>query len=194
MGTPDIAHEHYFPSPGDVRLTAAYLARTGLPAEVVHRILDHAEYWSACRRMCAREVTVTAGSHSPRMRSMVSSAFSNDQEHDLVADAGDRNVNAWDVLREGDGEVWVLASEPVGCTAIPQRHPPSAPFSTTTPGSMLAAAAGMGKDATGPLKPKPLAKRWLRRVVIETLSRDQGWSTNGSQYYGTSPTRTPRRY
>jgi hypothetical protein len=173
--TLDLTHDHLPPSLSDITEVADILARL-LPPELVPRILDEAEYWTACRRMTKKHVTVTARAPSPREMLL---QWRNGQEEELreareVAGSG---------LKDGLGEVWYLVSPPIGCTQRPesplvqQPQPESRNLSTEA-----------GEGDVGGVEQEGPTKVWLRRVVLETLSKDQGWSTNDSAHthYGES--------
>ena len=65
-------------------------------------------------------------------------------------------------LVDGPGKAWILVSGQVGCM-------------TRRPGHTV--HAGRRVDGAGESRDV-----WLRRVVIDTFSRDQGWSDNPRSY------------
>lgn len=130
----DLQHSHLNPTLDDVRKTAELLSAR-LPAELVLRVLDEARYWAGCRTLIQKDLMVVAGHTSPRNLPQPRT-WRNGQETQVG------------LPEDEDGNVWYLASEPVGCDE------------TRLSGSR---AGGGGC--------------WVRGLVIETLSKDQGWSS-----------------
>ena len=56
--TPGLTHHHNFPSQLDILQVFDILAQLHLPPELIPRILDEAEYWSSCRRMNTKCLSV----------------------------------------------------------------------------------------------------------------------------------------
>lgn len=158
ISTPDLQHSHLNPTLNDIRKTAVLLS-TKLPAELVTRILDQAEYWAGCRTLIQKDLVVAAGTPSPRHAQV---QWKTGQERGDLAG-----------LQDGpEGEVWYLASEPLGCDET------------------AAAGAPADEDEGTRARDGVRPKCWLRNMVIETLSKDQGWSsavrTNPTLYGGLS--------
>ena len=79
-------------------------------------------------------------------------------------------------LDDKPGEVWYLVSPPIGCEGWnPKSKDKTRVKRNTGP-----------KDDCEHLGHQILdAKVWVRRVVLETLSKDQGWSSeSGRRHYG----------
>ncbi|ORY24020.1 hypothetical protein BCR39DRAFT_548198 [Naematelia encephala] len=184
ISTPDLTHDHLPPFPADIDETISALSPPHLPLlppEIVYQILDLAEYWLVCRRMSRRPVTVVAGAPSPRLRApgnQPGSRWLGGQEEEMreemeIGDDDDEEEGEGG-LTDREGEVWYLVSSPIGCAEEPAEED-----SNTNERQM--------KEDTGERgdrHPKHTPKGRLRRVVIETLSRDQGWSSH-APFYGT---------
>jgi len=182
-----------------------YLSRL-LPPELVPRILDHAEQWAVCTREMRRFVKISAGALPPRQRFGPGASWDNGQEgEEGIAQA--LNLGEEGGLKEGDGTCWILVSEPVGC--VEKRHAEKIRAGMERDKAEKAgekveqrSEAGESEDDTWEKvrrvgsdglsegegeQEEPKAKGWLRRVKIHTLSRDQGWSSSGQQFYGQLP-------
>lgn len=106
-------------------------------------------------------------------------------------------------LEDGkDGEVWYLVSEAIGCDetrprtpspSVEKRKPPFPPIQDEKASGPLSGQVEINEDdekishVGDPEKEEE--KCWLRGMVIETLSKDQGWSSANranSALYGMS--------
>ena len=183
--TPDIIHNHPPSSPTnhtppDIQIVISSLQHKGLPSELIPPILDLAEYWSSCHRELKRAVAVSAGSRSPRDVPATSTArWLSGQEDDLAGMMGQEGCG----LRDQDGEVWYLVSDPIGCV---ERY--AAAPTVVEPPTSAQVDGENGEDASGEASGEGNDERkgWLRRVKVTTLSKDQGWSTSNTQHYGQS--------
>ncbi|WRT64598.1 uncharacterized protein IL334_001531 [Kwoniella shivajii] len=141
---PFVTHDHLHPTHLETRLVTRYLLHLGLPAELVPKVLDHAEYWGGCRRQNTQQMSVKSSD-----------------------DRGKLDANM------GPGNLWYQDSQPIGCTKRPRPWNYKADCQTTP----TEEANSTPKDETD--------KVWIRKCVIEILSKDQGWSTNDPSHYGT---------
>jgi hypothetical protein len=94
-------------------------------------------------------------------------------------------------LKDHDGEVWYLCSAPLGCVARDVELPED--VEGYTDGSSRKekgeerieeeerAGQGGGEDNA-----ETSSGWWAREIVVETLSRDQGWSSGDPRCYGGS--------
>jgi hypothetical protein len=114
-------------------------------------------------------------------------------------------------LKDEDGKTWYLVSEPIGCgegyvevdeegegdegSHLGGRPPSAGSFVMVNedaeggPSHQPNDPATVKDGPTAPISvPSPpslrLRKAWLRRLRVETLSKDQGWSTSGTEHYG----------
>jgi hypothetical protein len=217
ISTPDITHEHDTVAE-DRDLVAQYLLIKGLLPELVPRVLDIPQYWSCCTRGCSREVGVGAGTIPPRklheMRINGTKWLSGQEDElkDVLEIEGSD-------LKDEDGKTWYLVSEPIGCgegyVEVDEEgevgdgirlggRPPSAgsfvmvnedaesgpSHQPNDPAIMEDSAAA---TMSAPPQPSlPLRKAWLRKLRVETLSKDQGWSTSGTEHYGGYPRAFPK--
>lgn len=212
ISTPDITHEHDTVAE-DRDLVAQYLLIKGLLPELVPRVLDIPQYWSCCTRGCSREVGVGAGTIPPRklheMR-INGTKWLSGQEDELkdVLEAEGSD------LKDEDGKTWYLVSEPIGCgegyvevdeegegdegSYMGERPPSAGSFvivdenadscPSHQPNDPATAKDSPGAPASAPPPSSlRLRKAWLRRLRVETLSKDQGWSTSGTEHYGGQP-------
>ncbi|WWC59661.1 uncharacterized protein I303_102223 [Kwoniella dejecticola CBS 10117] len=186
---PGVTHDHLHPSALEVRLVSKYLIHLDLPAELVPRVLDHAEYWTSCRRMNNKHVLVNSLSHRghlPGGEGPWSAGQADEVPHRarVESDGG---------LRCTRGNVWYLVSSPIGCTSPPRPGPepepeprlghqvrtqPEARPATTSTHASKSGAQSQGDQ-------RDWDEVWIRRCVVETLSRDQMWSTSSAEHYGT---------
>lgn len=184
LSHPDIQHSHLSPTLDDIRRTADIVSAK-LPPELVVRVLDEAGYWAGCRSLIQKELTVMARSPSPRIFPPPRK-WSNGQEGEVS------------IVDGREGEVWYLASEVIGCDearSVNLRHTQI----SSKPSARQVAPSEMARDNVYEDKDKnerllsagdrngeddEKLKCWLRGIVIETLSKDQGWSDN-RQAYGT---------
>jgi hypothetical protein len=197
---PDITHSHPGYTPSDIRLASLYLGHMGLPADLVPKVLDLAEYWSECKRECKRETRVIAGAAPPRLTRGYGGRWLNGQEDEL----GDGQQGG---LKDGLGETWYLVSEKVGCVESfdpvldkleglsnveevqdgdeggvkgkEKAKETSSRGENENKVEEEAGEAGQSKESK--------RKGWLRRIVIKTLSKDQGWSSSNPECYGRWP-------
>ena len=153
------------------------------------RVLNEAKYWAGCRTLIQKDLTVVAGTPTPRGPP---SGWRSGQERDVGE------------LKDGrDGEVWYLVSEPVGCdeshTAGAAGGPRDARSLPGWRGSapekeISGEKAGVlieheDKATAEKDEQRDGARCWLRGMIIETLSKDQGWSsavTANPKLYGQS--------
>lgn len=137
-----------------------------LPPELVSQILDAAEYWPVCRRLTRKLLTVEDSVKSLRD---APGAWRNGQEDELRAE---REVEG-SGLEDKKGEFWYLVSPPIGCDGRELRDEISA--------NTMAVVEEEDDDMNVEDKGK---NAWLVKVVLETLSMDQGWSDNHAALYG----------
>lgn len=179
ISTPDLQHSHLSPTLDDIRKTSDLLARK-LPPELVVRVLDEARCWAGCRTLIQKDLTVIAGAPTPRGPPM-------------GWESGQERHPGLESLKDGmDGEVWYLASEPIGCdesapsTAGPNRNKR---MSSSEKREASEKQTLNSDDEDMEQDDEETSKCWLRGMVIETLSKDQGWSsavTANPKLYGKS--------
>jgi hypothetical protein len=129
----------------------------------VLRVIDESRYWAGCRNLLKKEIEVVSA--QPGMRRLPRVSGWRTGQEDGVE------------LRDEIGQIWYLLSEEVGCESS-QNH-----AAGTT-------AAGAGESGSKPDIKKAEKEEeaeedegeegkgcWLREIVIETLSKDQGWSS-----------------
>jgi hypothetical protein len=127
---------------------------------LVLRVIDESRYWAGCRNLLKKEIEVVSA--QPGMRRLPrASGWRTGQEEGVG-------------LNDEIGQIWYLLSEEVGCESSP------------SPGAGTS-AAGAGEGGSKPdIKKSEEEKEaeeeeekgcWLREIVIETLSKDQGWSS-----------------
>ncbi|WVQ79882.1 hypothetical protein IAT38_001982 [Cryptococcus sp. DSM 104549] len=165
---PTHTHSHSSPTNRDIRLTSFYLVRAGLLPELIPRILDEARYWAGCSMKSRREIQVLARSKVAFVRGSGTWGSGPNEPPQLGECPG---------LRSRDGEIYYMASAPVGCEALLEPGEVIDGREENVPGS--SAVADNGRVDTGRRR-----RAWARKVVVETVSHDQGWS-NFNQYYGT---------
>ncbi|WVQ98232.1 hypothetical protein IAU59_005355 [Kwoniella sp. CBS 9459] len=160
--SPSLAHDHLKPTLEDITLVMGYLQKLGLPLEVVQKILDQANYHATCRRHISKRVEVCSTCGIGHVRNETQ-PFSSPQTSEVVQ----RALRNGGGLQNREGMVWYLCSSPLGCTGADRdpntRHP------RTTEGQE-------GRERQN---------AWLRKVVVETFSKDQGWSSADPALYGT---------
>ncbi|OCF58604.1 hypothetical protein L486_03092 [Kwoniella mangroviensis CBS 10435] len=164
--TPTLTHDHLHPTALEVRLVSKYLVHLGIPSELIPRVLDQAEYWSGCRRQRTKHIYVD--SMLPQYRSANNPQYTVDgPDHEQVVELFQAAlVHDGGGLKNRNGNVWYLVSSPIGCTRRPN--------SGSGPGVIAQHETAMDLDRV-----------WIRKCVIETLSKDQGWSSNNPAHYGT---------
>jgi len=154
-----------------VREVADFLGRK-IPPELVCRVMEEARYWAGCRNLLQKDLDVKAGQGSPRTLPP-GIDWRNGQEDSISVGTG---------LKEGDGEIWYLLSEEIGSEDNQRAGSSSAIVTnsdtwTASPNSVTEEMAGSGGETqrhdAGVEKPGC----WAREIIIETLSKDQGWST-----------------
>lgn len=161
--TPDLQHSHSEPTLQDIHQTTEILS-TKLPLEVVSRILDEARYWAGNRVLLKKELDVAAAlPHSTRIPR--ESGWKNGQEEGVE-------------LKDGVGEVWYLLSEAVGSVSAEEVES-RAPVPKRRNPRTDAGEYGQAKEEEETKEEEEEAEEgcWLREIVIETLSKDQGWSS-----------------
>jgi hypothetical protein len=131
--------------------------------------------WPACRRLNKRPLTVAAGAPVPRQNTGGEwTRWLSGQEEELRRELDVEGSG----LKDRDGEVWYLCSAPLGCV---ERLPSSHSGEAAAISSQVENKEAVVQGAT------PLPQGWwARKVIIETMSRDQGWSSNNPKYYGQS--------
>lgn len=94
-------------------------------------------------------------------------------------------------LKDTDGNIWVLVSGPIGCREGEEE--PAEEVSVVAPPSLekgKAVEVAKGDESAADEEDHEEEHEegsWLREVVIETLSKDQGWSSTDPAAYGESP-------
>lgn len=166
--TPDITHEHSPPTTSDIAEITSILTSLRLPPELVPKILDEAEFWTPCRRLSRKHVTVIDHATGPRD---LPGSWKCGQEEELVEE---REVEG-SGLKDRKGEVWLLVSPKIGCTLQERSSTsPEGPSRETQVPVDGIGDSGQGSEGKG----------WSRMVVVETLSKDQGWSSRNPGHYG----------
>ncbi|ORX34069.1 hypothetical protein BD324DRAFT_195136 [Kockovaella imperatae] len=141
-----------------------------LPPELIPLILEYAAYYSESNVSLARNVALAAGARNPRVRPGLGGQWRNGQELDLqeeidVEDAG---------LTDEPGALWYLVSQPIGYRQEEDRLRAEDP-----PSDLELVSDSSGGDAGG------ASKSWIRKIVVHTMSKDQGWSSSSQEHYGT---------
>jgi hypothetical protein len=179
-----LTHDHPRPAAAAAAIEAALLAR--LPPDIVQRILDMAGVWAVCRRTNRRPLVVQAGGAEPHGRR--GTDWSTGQEGEVA-------------LPDAPGDVWYLVSAPVGCVSEERAGREREDWDALDGPAVLGAerAAWMAAsrkqrlerdggveqeegEEEGEEGETPRQSWWLRRVVLETFSRDQGWTVNDDHY------------
>ncbi|OCF45765.1 hypothetical protein I317_00253 [Kwoniella heveanensis CBS 569] len=173
---PSLSHDHLEPTLQDIRLVMRYLSRLGLPSELVESILNMADYHASCRRHISKRIEVCSTCEVGHVKNE-EQPFSPPQTGEVRYQA----LRVGGALRNAKGKVWYLCSSPLGCTGTDivegrrttqqQRHPPGGQD-----------VAEQSEQEKGRLERQDV---WLRKVVIETFSKDQGWSSGNPAHYGT---------
>jgi hypothetical protein len=166
-------HEHSGFTPSQIRLATLYLGRK-LPAELIPRILNWAEYTTTCTRTCKRETKIIAGEHvpSPRLVRQAAARWTNGQEDDMSSE--ERHGG----LKDTNGNVWFLASERVGCM---ETHDP---VMERVDEDIVKSAKSEAEGSQARRDAQERRKVYLRQIHVRTLSKDQGWSTSNTESYG----------
>ena len=82
------------------------------------------------------------------------------------------------VLNDEIGQIWYLLSEEVGCESSPSHAKGTAPAGPIVGGSELDVKERRREEEKAVDEEEKEEKGcWLREIVIETLSKDQGWSS-----------------
>ncbi|GFZ47924.1 hypothetical protein JCM24511_05671 [Saitozyma sp. JCM 24511] len=185
--TPELTHDHLPPSYAAVEVVTTLLQAKGLPPELIPRILDHARYWPACRRLNRRALTVAAGAPVPRQTTGGAwHMWTSGQEDELRAELQLEDGG----LKDRDGEVWYLCSAPLGCVEHDVERPEDVEgyadgSSREEKGKERIEEEEKGGPAGGEDDAETASGWWAREIVVETLSRDQGWSSGDPRCYGT---------
>jgi hypothetical protein len=81
-------------------------------------------------------------------------------------------------LRDEIGQIWYLLSEEVGCERSQSHATGTTPAGPEVGGTKLDVKKAEKEDEAGEEEEEEEEKGcWLREIVIETLSKDQGWSS-----------------
>ncbi|KLT39377.1 hypothetical protein CC85DRAFT_288634 [Cutaneotrichosporon oleaginosum] len=190
-----LTHDHPRSAATAAAIEAHLLDR--LPPDIVQRILDMAGMWVVCRRTNRRPLVVQAGGAEPH--GVRGADWSTGQEGEVHS------------LRDGPGDVWYLVSAPVGCISDEQEragreredwealdgptvlgHERAAWIAASRKQRLERSAPGEDEDRIGEGEEEERGEEdksdrptwWLRRIVLETFSRDQGWTVN-DDHYGT---------
>ncbi|ODN79389.1 hypothetical protein, variant [Cryptococcus amylolentus CBS 6039] len=125
-----------------------------LPGELVGQVMDEAEIWPVCWR-AQRAKMVCPSRVKGGINMMDGGLWETGQEAEVGEAALERG------LRCRNGEAWYLVSSPIGCFGEQKE----------------------GQESETE-EHERRRKAWVKKVVIETSSRDQGWSDH-RQHYGT---------
>lgn len=187
--TPKFTHSHLPPNPNDIKQISSLLIQKGLPAELIPKILDYASYWPACRCMSTRSLTLTANRRSPRLH--YDNPWTGGQEEEL-----EREMCAMGSgLRDRNGEVWYLVTRPLGCgygddegeEEKGKEKGKGKGNEVETDDEERVKEVDANAALEGSVEDGRIVGGWLRKVVVETLSQDQGWSTGSpAEAYGES--------
>ena len=167
----DLQHHHLPPKSADIAKVTAILTSLRLPVELVQRILEEAEYFVGCRRLQKKQILVSSDS---QLRE-APSRWVNGQEKALTEEIKMEGSG----LKSGKGELWYLVSSPIGCDARPAVADLSAKDWQWTEVAEREEAASQHLEGRGSQR-----MVWVRRIILETLSRDQGWSSGNPAHYG----------
>jgi hypothetical protein len=95
-------------------------------------------------------------------------------------------------LEDRDGEVWYLCSAPLGCVAhdleppeVLEGYADDSPRKQNGKERMKEKEQG-GQGGETDTDIETSSGWWAREIVVETLSRDQGWSSGDPKCYGGS--------
>jgi hypothetical protein len=80
-------------------------------------------------------------------------------------------------LRDEIGQIWYLLSEEVGCENSPSHVTGTTPAGPDVGGSKLDVKSSEKEEEGEEDEGEEEKGCWLREIVIETLSKDQGWSS-----------------
>ncbi|WVQ75796.1 hypothetical protein IAR50_005429 [Cryptococcus sp. DSM 104548] len=127
---------------------------TLLPGELVERVMDEAEIWQVCWRAQRSKMVCPS-----RMKGGINATDGSLWQTGQEAEVGEAAMAGG--LRCQNGEAWYLISSPIGCSGDQDEE----------------------QDAAAEEQSRP-RRAWVKKVVIETSSRDQGWSDH-KQHYGT---------
>ncbi|WVR04764.1 hypothetical protein IAU60_001776 [Kwoniella sp. DSM 27419] len=162
-------HSHPRPTLLSIQLVSRYLMTLGLPPELLSKVLDEAEYFAACTRRIKKKAVIRSRSSKGHVE-QDGGPFVIGQEHEV----GIAAFQPGGGLKNQPGQVWYLVSSPVGCIGRPS--PPTQVIRSSGRRDEGEVDTGEGVE---------WRKSWVRKVVIETVSRDQGWIQNDPTYYGT---------
>jgi hypothetical protein len=133
---------------------------------LVLRVLDECRYWAGCRNLLKKEIEVVSA--QPGMRRLPrASGWRTGQEEGVE-------------LRDEIGQIWYLLSEEVGCESSPSPGAGTSAAGAGEGGSKLDVKEAKVIEGTKEAKGEGEEEEkgcWLREIVIETLSKDQGWSS-----------------
>ena len=161
--TSDLIHSHYHPTINDINRTIQILS-CKLPPELVLRVIDESRYWAGCRNLLKKEIEVVSA--QPGMRRLPrASGWKTGQEEGIE-------------LNDEIGQIWYLLSEEVGCESSPSHATGAASAQqSVTKLDIKEAVEVEGRKEDGGGGGEEEKGCWLREIVIETLSKDQGWSS-----------------
>jgi len=181
--TSDLIHSHSTPSITDVERTISILSRK-LPPELVSRVVDESRYWAGCRNLLKKEIEVVSAEPGMRRLPRVSGWTTGQEE---VAQGG---------LEDKIGGIWYLVSEEVGCEKSQGIANATGRASDDSTSEKPVASVSADTKRAADLEEKEDEEEdeeeegcWIREIVIETLSKDQGWSsalTANPALYGVS--------
>ncbi|BEI80125.1 hypothetical protein CcaverHIS002_0106540 [Cutaneotrichosporon cavernicola] len=182
-----LTHDH----PRSASIAAEVEAALGrLPPDIVHRIMDLAGMWTVCRRTNRRPLVVHAGGAE---HGLGGTDWRTGQEDEAAG------------LVDGPGDVWYLVSAPVGCLGEEDKAGRGKEDWDASDGPAILGserAAWLSESRKQRLERDVIEQTegeeedqdqesnierqcwWLRRIVLETFSRDQGWTVN-DDHYGT---------
>jgi hypothetical protein len=156
----DLIHSHYHPTINDINKTIQILS-CKLPPELVLRVIDESRYWAGCRNLLKKEIEVVSA--QPGMRRLPrASGWRTGQEEGVE-------------LADEIGQIWYLLSEEVGCESSPS--PPTGSAAAGTSEESGKQSVTVKKKLEEGDEDEEEKGCWLREIVIETLSKDQGWSS-----------------
>ncbi|WWC68133.1 uncharacterized protein I206_102056 [Kwoniella pini CBS 10737] len=168
---PSVTHHHLHPSSIEIICVTKYLNHLGLPIELVPRVLDFAEYWTSCRRMNNKQILVDSIRHRGHLPGG-EGPWSAGQTDEITTSS---RVNRDGGLKCTRGNVWYLISSPIGCISPLKSNQEITPIKSNE-----------CNESNSIRKPQESYDNvWIRRCIIETLSKDQGWSTSSTEHYGT---------
>ncbi|WVF69599.1 hypothetical protein IAT40_004377 [Kwoniella sp. CBS 6097] len=167
--SPSLSHDHLKPTLKGILLVMGYLQKLGLPTEIAQNILDQAEYYAACRRHISKKIEVCSTCEVGHVKNE-DQPFSSAQQSEVNQQA----LRVGGGLRNKEGMVWYLCSSLLGCTGVDVN-------STTWPSRTKRKSSGSSAEDER-LREQEV---WLRKVVVETFSKDQGWSSGNAAHYGT---------